>query len=166
MKSTLKNILIFTVIGVALFAVYFFVIKKDEPEENLVSSSNSPIANAPINTAANNETFLDSEFAKQILATLSNVKSITLNDAVFSSIAFQSLVDGSIPLIPDNNEGRPNPFAPIGQDSGSISVPVTNPNPSATPAEDLGFRDPFQDENSDTPVPKVPASSVTNPNSN
>lgn len=124
-------------IGVVLVLVYLFVIKGDEPEANLVSTNNIPVSGVTVNTAADNVTVLDSEFSQQILATLSNVKNINLDDSIFSSIAFQSLIDGTIPLVPDNNEGRPNPFAPIGEDGFSGSIP-TNLNTFTAPSLDVG----------------------------
>ncbi len=76
-----------------------------------------------------------------ILATLSSIKSITLEDKIFTSNAFQSLVDGTVPLVKDGNEGRPNPFAPIGNDASSNITTTTtelnsdiNVNPITTPA--------------------------------
>jgi hypothetical protein len=45
---------------------------------------------------------------------LLSVKSIKLEDSIFSNIAFNNLHDSSIDLIPPSNKGRVNPFAPIG----------------------------------------------------
>lgn len=149
MNSTLKNSLIFISIGVVLVLVYIFFIKGDEPEANLVSSTNAPISNVTINTAADNVTVLDSEFSKQILATLSNVKNINLDDSIFSSIAFQSLVDGTIPLVPDNNEGRVNPFAPIGEE-GFSTFNSTNLNSFTAPSLDVASTN--LETNTETPI--------------
>jgi len=140
MNSTLKNSLMFVGIGVILVLVYVFVIKKDDPESNLTTSSNIPITNTDINSALDNENIVDIELSQQILTALSNVKSISLEDSIFSSIAFKSLVDGTIPLVPDKDEGRPNPFAPIGVEGSSFNTNTnlnTDLNSFQAPSIDL-----------------------------
>jgi len=115
MNSTLKNGLMFVGIGVALVLVYIFVIKKDKPEENLVSSTGAPIiSNVNLNSVVDND--INLELSQDTLEILSSINNIVLEDSIFSSIAFKSLRDGTILLIPDGNEGRVNPFAPIGSD--------------------------------------------------
>ena len=113
MSKTTKNIMIFVGIGVIAVLAYVFLFKKEE-EANLTTNTN-PLSTVTINTVPENN--IDSDLSKDILATLSSVKNITLDDALFSSNAFLSLVDGTVPLDPDGNEGRLNPFAPIGVDS-------------------------------------------------
>jgi len=140
MNSTLKNALMFVGIGVILVLVYVFLIKKDAPEENLTTTSNIPITNTDIKTALDNDNLLDIELAQEIIAALSSVKSISLEDSIFSSIAFKSLVDGTIPLDATNDEGRPNPFAPIGVENFAPSVNTnlnTNLNSFQAPSVDL-----------------------------
>ncbi len=46
---------------------------------------------------------------------------MSLNDGVFTDPAFKSLQDFTRPLVPLGNEGRVNPFSPIGSDP-SVSV--------------------------------------------
>ena len=115
----IKNIIIFSVIGVILVFIYFFFIKASPDEEvTLVSSS-------PNQEESNTTTASDtSAIAQEFLTLLLSVKSIKLNDAIFSSNAFNSLHDSSIILVPDGNEGRPNPFAPIGTDV--VALPSEN----------------------------------------
>ena len=48
----------------------------------------------------------------RILSLLSQIQSLKIDKSVFSSNAYNSLVDYTI-RIPEQNVGRPNPFAPI-----------------------------------------------------
>lgn len=52
---------------------------------------------------------------REILALLAELKSVRLDESIFSDPIFQSLQDTSVEL---NQEpkGRPNPFAPLGKD--------------------------------------------------
>jgi len=111
MNSKIKNIIIFSVITVFLILVYIFLIKKTPEEQNLVSSS-------PLNTVVSDTNTLnqDPAISKNLLSILLSVKSIKLDDSIFSNKAFVNLHDSSILLIPTGNEGRLNPFAPIGYD--------------------------------------------------
>jgi hypothetical protein len=115
MKPQLKKIIIFIVILVILIFLFIFVSKKSpDTIPNLSSSSNS-------STASNDAGGIADDF----LAWLLSVKSITLNDSIFSDPAFISLQDSSILLTPDGTEGRPNPFAPIGVDITSVTLSNT-----------------------------------------
>lgn len=129
MNPKIKNAIIFIIIGGALFASYYFFIKAKPEEANLTTSSGEPIdANSTSPDGVDALPTADSEIAKELLVVLLNVKNITLDDAILSDPAFKNLVDSTVTLIPDKNEGRPNPFAPIGSDGG-----VSAPNPLITP---------------------------------
>lgn len=52
---------------------------------------------------------------REILALLADLKSVRLDDSIFSDPAFQSLQDTSVELTAEP-KGRPNPFAPLGKD--------------------------------------------------
>lgn len=106
----IKNIIIFIAIGAALVLVYVFFIKPDPVIPALVSSTPNPIAQNE--ATLNNSTSV----AREFLTLLLSVKSIKIDDIIFSDDAFNSLHDSSITLIPDATEGRLNPFAPIGSD--------------------------------------------------
>ncbi len=60
------------------------------------------------NAKSMNPTVIAARFVKQI-AILSKVD---INDEIFNSEVFNSLVDSSRP-IPEEASGRPNPFAPL-----------------------------------------------------
>ncbi len=111
MSSTIKNAIIFLSIGIVLILVYVFFIRKPAEQDNLVSSANIPVVTTPTTPAADL-----SSADKDFLPLLLSVKSIKLNDLIFKDEAFNALTDGSIEIIPDGTEGRPNPFAPFGFD--------------------------------------------------
>src|SRR3989339_183611 len=111
---TIKNIIIFLTIGGVFVLIYIFFLKPAPSVAPLVSS-------APSTVASNTETTVEDNqlVAKDFLTLLLSVKSIKLNDTIFSDPAFGSLHDSSITLTPDGTEGRVNPFAPLGTDVGT-----------------------------------------------
>ena len=128
MTAKVKNISIVSGIIVGVILIYVFFIKSSSKEEaGLVSTS----ATGEVSSSANNS---DSAISKEFLALLLNVKNIKLDDRIFADVAFGSLRDSSIVLVPDGTEGRPNPFAPIGLDvpSGAFA-PATTPSIPTTP---------------------------------
>lgn len=112
--SKIKNILIFVAIGVVLVLVYIFFIKPAPEQAGLVSSTPAtalPGADGSTTTSG------VSIAAEDFLTLLLSVKNIKLDSSIFSDIAFNSLRDSSIVLVPDGTEGRPNPFAQFGNDN-------------------------------------------------
>lgn len=101
---------------------YVVFIKPDEPVENLVTSPADTlpdaIAGTEIPVAVNDEAI-----AESFLSLLLSVKNIKLDDSIFREVAWSNLVDSSIELVPLGDEGRPNPFAPLGVDVLPV-VPV------------------------------------------
>lgn len=131
MKSQIRNIIIFVAIGLVFVFIYLIFIKGDNKEvPALVGTTSLNTSSTKTPTSAK-----DSEIAQDFLTLLLNVKNITLNDAIFSDKAFMSLHDSSILLVPDGNEGRPNPFAPIGTDVGNVPIQST---PVAPPVTNTG----------------------------
>ncbi len=127
MSSKIKNIIIFAVIIIVVIAAYFFFTNKKTPAlPSLSGSAGAPIENTP---AVSDQNAIDATSGQEFLATLLSIKNITLNDHIFSDPAFKTLNDSTKELVPEGNEGRPNPFAPIGTDT--TTTPVTPP--SATP---------------------------------
>lgn len=82
----------------------------------LSSSANSKVAGVPLTTTSS----APSEFAN----VLSSIKSITLDTSIFDNPAYRTLRDYPITLGSDYR-GRPNPFAPVGYDVGTISGTAT-----------------------------------------
>ncbi|MFH1608470.1 MAG: hypothetical protein ABH951_00420 [Patescibacteria group bacterium] len=131
MSSKIKNILIFLGIAVALILVYVLVFKKSPEQPALISTSGSLVTTTNI-TEIQEKT---STISRDFLAILLSVKNIKIDDSIFSDPAFMSLNDSSIQLISDGNEGRPNPFAPLGTDIfvSSDSLGLTTSTDPITP---------------------------------
>lgn len=124
-----RNIIIFVAIA-AVFALAYFMFLRPESEEtaNLVSTpSPQAVTTGGVLPAAGASVPNTPLAANDFLTLLLNVKNIKLEDAIFADPAFQGLRDSSITLEPDGNEGRPNPFAPLGQDITLPSVVVPIP---------------------------------------
>ncbi len=102
MLPSIKNSIIFGAIIVVLVLVYFFVFKKDPNDGVLIQNTTTPNV---LNTTPSSD--------QDFLPLLLSVKNIKLDNSIFADKAFMSLVDSSIVLIPDGDEGRPNPFAPL-----------------------------------------------------
>ena len=134
----LKNIIIFIVIATGIFAGYFFFLKSEPEETNLLSSpaesllkTNNPEGlGAPEGKPA---------VAENFLSLFLSVKNIKLEGAVFADSAFKSLRDSSIELVPDSTEGRPNPFAKLGSDvpPPPIAPPKEESLPKSAPDDNL-----------------------------
>ena len=124
MASRIKNIIIFTIIAASLILIYIFFIKKAPEEENFISSSNTALSDT--NTLQQN-----SLIARDFLSVLLSVKSIKLNDTIFSDGAFVQLHDSSILLTSPSpgDQGRLNPFAPIGYEAAITPPPPAPPTP-------------------------------------
>ena len=116
--SNIKNIIIFIVAAVILVLVYIFLIKKAPEEGALVSTPSTTTGSSDVSSSVDSGDFLN---------VLLSIKSIKLDDSIFADPAFGTLHDSSITLTPDGNEGRPNPFAPIGSDlsASAVSSPVS-----------------------------------------
>ena len=125
MTPKIKNILIFVLIGVVMVWIYVFFIKGTPEDTTALTSTAGSMVDTTTGVTEQN-----SEIAQDFLSLLLNIKSITLQDSIFADPAFISLKDSSIELVPDGNEGRPNPFAPIGSDV--IAVPVTSETTATT----------------------------------
>ena len=118
MNFNIKNAILFAGIALALILIYVFFIKGEPDEANLVSSPTAD--SSPQNDDTLNKTSPDTD---AFLGVLLSIKNIKLDDSIFLNTAFLALRDSSIILTPDGNEGRPNPFAPIGSDAVEIPAP-------------------------------------------
>ena len=110
MKSIIKKgIVILLGVGAVAIGYKLFFSSPSAPKENLTSS-------APVtNTTA--PTITDTAVGRELLSTLLNLRTIKLNDQIFTNPSFTSLRDFTITLSGNTPEGRPNPFAPIGTDA-------------------------------------------------
>jgi hypothetical protein len=120
MNSKIKNIIIISVVAVLLILIYIFFIKPAPAEQNLVSSASQSAVSGDTTIPDQN-----SLISKDFLSLLLSVKSIKLDDSIFSDGAFLNLKDSTISLTPTGDEGRPNPFAPIGFDA-VVAPPPAN----------------------------------------
>ena len=128
MTQKIKNGIVFVIIAAILILVYFFLIRRDSSSTSLIVSPVS--SSAPTSDAATLDK--NSLVAQDFLSLLLSVKSIKLNDAIFSDSAFINLHDSSITLIPDGTEGRINPFAALGTDKVPASTSDTDTNTPAS----------------------------------
>jgi hypothetical protein len=69
-----------------------------------------------------------SPVSQELLLTLTNLQTIKLDASIFSDPAFQSLSDYGV-VIPRQNVGRRNPFAPLGSGSGASTSTPSIPAP-------------------------------------
>lgn len=99
-----KRIILAGVIVFAVFAYMHASQKETQAQEPLV------VPDAASSSAGTNQT------GRQILALLADLKSVQLDDSIFSDPMFQALQDTSVELILEP-KGRPNPFAPLGKDA-------------------------------------------------
>lgn len=62
--------------------------------------------------------------SEELLITLANLRTITLDNKVFSDKVFMSLTDFGV-VIPPENVGRRNPFAPLGAGGAGATSSAT-----------------------------------------
>jgi hypothetical protein len=128
MSSKIKSVIIFVSIALVVILVYVFFFKSAPKQPALTSTVTGGTAALPgISPSGAN---LGTDVNQEFLALLLNVKKIQLNDSIFTDSAFVTLRDSTITLISEGNEGRPNPFAPIGVDEGDQNA---LPNTSQAP---------------------------------
>ena len=125
MSAIIKNIIIFIVVLILLVGGYFYFMKQNTQGPALSSATGS--ISSIVDTA---NTTAEDPVGQEFLTKLLNVTTITLNDQIFSDPAFTSLVDTTRALAPEGNEGRANPFAPIGADIATVAPAVP---PTALP---------------------------------
>lgn len=137
-----KNILIFSSIAIIFAVVFYIFFVKSSPDEGALVVTSPEEAMPADDGMLNNLDFTGNKaiVAKDFLTLLLNVRNIKLNDALLNDPAFTNLRDSSIVLIPDGNEGRPNPFAKLGNDI-IPATPATSsqasPDINGTPANSI-----------------------------
>lgn len=121
MNKILKTILIILVIGALVFVGVSMFGDPQTPSagtsSGLQSTTNSqPLSVGQATTTANPSLMNTEDINREFVSMLLNLDAIRLNDDIFSEPSFRVLRDNSIRLNQPGNEGRPNPFAPIGID--------------------------------------------------
>ncbi len=122
MKQLIKKIIIGIVILVVGVMVYNFIFKKEASPAVGLSSTNTPVA---VDTSLPTD---DSVVGSEFLSILLNLKNIKLDDSLFASPSFSNLKDFTINLVQEGNQGRNNPFAPLGVDQVISSTTNTSTN--------------------------------------
>lgn len=111
MTPKTKQILIIVLILIVAFVGYqMFFSTKDTGTSTLSTS------------AVAKQTIVD---GAQLYSTLKNLLEVKLEGTIFSNETFKSLVDYGV-TIQDQPVGRPNPFAPIGNDSSLQAAATTS----------------------------------------
>lgn len=140
-SSSSKFVQVLVIVGVIAATGYFLGFKNyhadaaDTP--GLVSTTKGS------SQGLQNSTNTGDNTGSQVVSILRNLSVIKLDDAVFRNPAFALLTDVSISLPPVSNQGRRNPFAPVGTDNPALTVPDAtiapqNPLPESvapTPAQ-------------------------------
>lgn len=114
-KSTMF-ILIVVILLVVGALVYFFVLKEPSNPET-IATSGLVSTNTGQSTGSTSATTGSNDAGNQVVVLLRNLSTIRLDDAIFKTPGFALLRDISINLPPVTNQGRRNPFAPVGGDA-------------------------------------------------
>ena len=117
MSKTLKKIIIALVVIVLIGVGASFFAGGDTQIQNPLQSTMSGNTAAPLATQNTGISSNTEQINREFVSTLLNLESINLEDDIFSEPAFSALVDNTVRLNQPGNEGRPNPFAPIGTDT-------------------------------------------------
>lgn len=123
MSKTVKLILIIVVIVALVVVGSTFISGPVDQNTSGLQSLNTGRTAAPLTqSATTNSTSVDTQqINREFVSMLLNLQSISLDDDIFSEPAFQALRDNTIRLNQPGNEGRSNPFAPIGIDVTNTS---------------------------------------------
>lgn len=114
-KSSKKPLIALIVIVVLALGAYFYF--KGTPDASSTSSLDTQ--SSPLSADAQATSI-------RVLSLLNQINSLKIDASIFDSAVYKSLLDYTIE-IPEQNVGRPNPFAPI---SGSIPPSSSNNLPS------------------------------------
>jgi hypothetical protein len=123
MKKTFFTLVALVLVGGSVIA-YSSLGKATQTKGASPLQSSNDGASAPASTAT-----ASTEVSNQFLRLLLSINSISISNELFAKPSYLALVDFSTRLESDGNEGRPNPFAPIGVDqtvAAGGTVPVTN----------------------------------------
>lgn len=110
--SKYKTLIIIIVVIILIFLAYGAFGPKSAPTTGALSRVDSGVAVG--GTSGNAANGPDGQFVSQLLA----IKDIHFDTTILLDPAYLYLQDFSRPLVPQE-VGRPNPFAPIGQQNGS-----------------------------------------------
>jgi hypothetical protein len=122
MSNTIKVVLVAVVIILIGGFGYWYATSSgtQAPQGTLQTTSTVPTA-SPLNAT-------DTAISDKFLVLLLNMRTIKLDQSIFSDEAFASLKDFSTTITPETNPGRANPFAPIGVDAAPVQNLVVTTN--------------------------------------
>lgn len=102
---------LFALFVVAVFGVYKFSLQEVDAADNTTTATSTSTSSNVID--------------KSLLAILDRIDSIRLDAGVFNDVAFTSLQDFTVTLVPQP-AGRNNPFAPLSATSQTTTKPATS----------------------------------------
>ena len=120
MTSPLRKIFIFILIALIAGFVYVYFVRgvhAQTPASGLSSTTGRTVGVQGL--AEGESQAAGSAIGREFLSSLLNLKTLTLSDKLFTNESFDTLEDFSVVIIPPNETGRPNPFAPV---SGGIEA--------------------------------------------
>lgn len=122
MSRTIKILSLIVFIGAFGFLAYSVLSNKAQSQTNdplLSSETTGKAVSVPGETSASEARL------RNVISLLTSLNAVKLDTKFFTSQDFTSLEDISQPLQPPTDVGRPNPFAPIGINAGTIPTDIT-----------------------------------------
>jgi len=120
------------VLGIGIFAavaIWYGLSQSSAPATTIVTSGPNGTSNTPGGIVTAGPVDKDTQ---QILEILLALRTVKLDDAIFSNTSFLSLKDFSTQIMPEP-VGRPDPFAPLGSSINTSVLGAVNSVPN-TPA--------------------------------
>ncbi len=111
MEQILKNKVVIIVLSTILAVTVWYMLRDAAPENQLVTE-NFAVGKVQVE--------------RDIVATLLQLRSVSLDGTVFSNPAFRSLQDFGSQIVTEP-VGRQNPFSPISAESANTPVATTTP---------------------------------------
>jgi len=114
------------ILGIAILAagaLWYGLSQSSAPAPTIVTSSANGTSNTPGGALTPGPVDKDTQ---QILEILLALRSVKLDDAIFSNNSFISLKDFSTKIIPEP-VGRPDPFAPLPGEAAALTSDSSDP---------------------------------------
>ncbi len=107
-STMIKNVGIGVIVLVIIGGAYVFLVGGKKEESSLLAQ-NSPISGAPTQNVLFAENTPELAEVRDIVSILNQLKTISIDDAIFKDPAFMALTDFHREISPQP-KGRPNPF--------------------------------------------------------
>ena len=141
MNMSTKNLTIILCVIGAIFIAYFGYQQFFANNSTTTTPLNSALVSSNVSVNSNTPSVATPD---DFLSFLLSVKSIKLNDQILSDSVFSNLHDSTIDLLPDGDQGRPNPFAVYGPNNSNISPSISNtPSVTSNPADLIPILNPL-----------------------